>query len=332
MFNNDECLGTMKDGKDGKGPYIYTCIKCDYNGNHKGQWTRHLNSKKHKMLKMFNNDEEMFNNDEEIIIKGQRDNLDCMCGKKYKHFQSFYRHRKKCNIYLKSLKPKTSNIRDTQDISGISGETFTKEEVLKLLITMNKNQEESNKNQEESMKIMTDAIVKISEKPTTVNNNNSNNNNSNNTNFNIQMFLNEECKNAMNIQDFVQQLQITMTDLLSIKYNKESGFSNILENNLKDIPEHDRPVHHHKKDWYINDKTVGWKEDSEVNVLKKSQFAVGKKYKSVFEESNPDWDMYKSDQTNDDFMEITVSIMGDISVPKCKKQMKIVKDICTVGC
>ena len=69
-----------------------------------------------------------------------------------------------------------------------------------------------------------------------------------------------------------------------------------------------------------------------MNVLKKSQFAVGKKYKSIFEESNPDWDKYKNDQKNDDFMEITVSIMGDISGPKCKKEMKNVKDICTVGC
>ena len=304
---------------------IYHCDKCDYHGTLYTNYQRHLNSRKH-------NRTEIIHNHTKIVHSDKNDKWNCICGKSYKYHPSYYTHRKKCNIYLESIipnTPNTPNIQDTQDIYGISGETFTKEEVLKILITMNKNQEESNKNQEESMKIMTDAIVKISEKPTTVNNNNSNN--SNNTNFNIQMFLNEDCKNAMNIQDFVQQLQITMTDLLSIKSNKESGFSNILENNLKDIPEHDRPVHHHKKDWYINDKTVGWKEDSEVNVLKKSQFAVGKKYKSVFEESNPDWDMYKNDKTNDEFMEITVSIMDDIRDLKCKKEMKKVKDICTVG-
>jgi len=306
---------------------VFRCEKCDRNMVRKDSYLRHLKSTKHNRTEIIHNHTKIVQNQNCLVHSDKNEKWNCICGKSYKYHPSYYTHRKKCNIYLESIKPNTSNTTQTQDISG---ETFTKEEILQLLITINKNQEESNKNQEESMKIMTDAIVvkisEISDRPTIVNNN------SNNTNFNIQMFLNEDCKNAMNIQDFVQQLQITMTDLLSIKSNKESGFSNILENNLKDIPEHDRPVHHHKKDWYINDKTVGWKEDTEVNVLKKSQFAVGKKYKSIFEESNPDWDKYKNDQKNDDFMEITVSIMGDISGPKCKKEMKNVKDICTVGC
>jgi len=306
---------------------VFRCEKCDRNMVRKDSYLRHLKSTKHNRTEIIHNHTKIVQNQNCLVHSDKNEKWNCICGKSYKYHPSYYTHRKKCNIYLESIKPTTPNTTQTQDISG---ETFTKEEILQLLITINKNQEESNKNQEESMKIMTDAIVvkisEISDRPTIVNNN------SNNTNFNIQMFLNEDCKNAMNIQDFVQQLQITMTDLLSIKSNKESGFSNILENNLKDIPEHDRPVHHHKKDWYINDKTVGWKEDTEVNVLKKSQFAVGKKYKSIFEESNPDWDKYKNDQKNDDFMEITVSIMGDISGPRCKKEMKNVKDICTVGC
>ena len=194
---------------------VFRCEKCDRNMVRKDSYLRHLKSTKHNRTEIIHNHTKIVQNQNCLVHSDKNEKWNCICGKSYKYHPSYYTHRKKCNIYLESIKPNTSNTTQTQDISG---ETFTKEEILQLLITINKNQEESNKNQEESMKIMTDAIVvkisEISDRPTIVNNN------SNNTNFNIQMFLNEDCKNAMNIQDFVQQLQITMTDLLSIKSNK----------------------------------------------------------------------------------------------------------------
>ena len=101
--------------------------------------------------------------------------------------------------------------------------------------------------------------------------------NSHNTNFNIQLFLNEDCKNATSIQDFAKQLKITMGDLSLLKDNEPRAITSIITKNLKDYTVTDRPVHHHEKKWYIKDQEQGWGDDDGEKLLNIPKLVFHKK-------------------------------------------------------
>ena len=92
---------------------------------------------------------------------------------------------------------------------------------------------------------------------------NGNHNNQVQNNFNIQLYLNEDCKNAASIQDFAKQLKLTMEDLTLMKENEPKAMVNIITKNLKDYTQYERPIHHHEKKWYIKDKEEGWDHEGD---------------------------------------------------------------------
>ena len=98
--------------------------------------------------------------------------------------------------------------------------------------------------------------------------------NNNNNHFNIQLFLTEDCKDALSIQDFAKQLKITMADLSLLKDNEPKAITSIITKNLKDYTVTDRPVHHHEKKWYIKDKEEGWADDDGSTLVKHTKTGV----------------------------------------------------------
>jgi hypothetical protein len=151
-------------------------------------------------------------------------NFDCECGKKYKDRTGLWKHKKNCNI-------KGNNISETL--------TITPEMILNImqqnLEFQNLLMEQTKQNQELQLQML--EVIKNGT-------NNTTHTNSHNKTFNLQFFLNEECKNAMNIGDFVSSIKMDLDDLERTGLlGYAEGISNIINKNLHDLDQTMRPIH-----------------------------------------------------------------------------------------
>ena len=227
---------------------LFRCDKCDYTATRKGDFKKHLESKKHNASKM--------------LVKKSK--YICKCGKKYIHDSSFYRHIKVCEY-------KESNefavlIETHTELMGM-----LKKIIPKLSDTTNINSTNINS--------------------TNINSTNINSTNINSTNniINVQMYLNEKCSDAMSIQNFTNQLLITMDDLTK---SKRECISNIVLQNLKPLSLTERPFHCtnlKKKEWFVKDELQGWEEDNGEKLLKNAEYGIQKQWVREFERRYPDW-------------------------------------------
>jgi len=199
-----------KDPKDPKKIRNYFCEKCTYKCSKKSLWNRHLTTLKHK------NTYNTYINDLQKKIHV------CVCGKEYLHRQSLYKHKNCCEI---------SKIIDEQEEPEDSLVSYTNEHDLVIhLLNQNKQLQEQ--------------IIELCKDKNNITNNNNNMVNSHNKTFNLQVFLNETCKDAMNLTDFVNSLQIQLSDLEKVgKEGFVNGITNIIVKNLKALDVTMRPVH-----------------------------------------------------------------------------------------
>jgi hypothetical protein len=216
-----------------KNAFKFYCKKCDFKCSKKCDWKRHISTKKHNGSNMVVTD----SNKTQTNAK----KYECECGKTYKWDSGFYRHKKKCSIVQGECKSNTNNI-PTIDID--------KELLIKMLL----------KNQ--------DVMDKMIEMMPNMGNNSHNNTNSNNTNnFNIQMFLNDHCKNAMNLTDFIQSLPITNETYDStIENGLTKTITNMMLNGLSELDILERPIHctdATRKTLYVKDSDT-WEKDNEL--------------------------------------------------------------------
>jgi len=205
----------------------------------------------------------------------------CICGNSYNHKQSLSRHKRNCSIVLGKTQLIDSSKTDTS--SGIDKDMLTT-----LVSTMAKFNLD---NQETLVKVLKEIIPSVG-----VNNSvNTNSHNNINNNFNIQMFLNEKCKNAMNLTDFIETLPIT-----SVTYDNtiENGLTKTITNmfvdglNSMDILE--RPIHctdPSRKTLYIKDNDV-WEKDNNLNKIENSITRVATKQRTMinkWQDANEGW-------------------------------------------
>ena len=206
----------------------YSCQKCNYSCSKKSDFIKHNASIKHNATK--------------CEINATQNSPTCVCGKKYKHLSSFHRHKKICKFYSETNKDEKVEL-NTDD--NISGDMNYKDMFLHMM-----------KQNQELQKTMQEIIPNIG----------NNNNNINNTKFNINLFLNEQCKDALNIMDFVHSLKLQMTDLENTgKLGFIEGTSKIIIDGLKELELHQRPVHCsdiHNAILYVKDNDT-WEQDND---------------------------------------------------------------------
>jgi hypothetical protein len=214
----------------------YVCETCHYNTSRKSQYERHLATDRHKILQ--NPTSEKFQNTQPKQYK-------CSCGKVYKHSSSMYAHKKNCD-------------------GGEAISQLNKDNLLHLLVTQNS----------EMMSIIKNGIINN-------NNNNTNTTNSHNTTnnvdaktFNLNFFLNETCKNAMNISEFVSSIKVNIQDLENTgKQGYIQGISNIILKNLNELEQSFRPIHcsdSKREVFYIKENDEWQKEYEEKPLLTKA--------------------------------------------------------------
>jgi hypothetical protein len=228
-------------------PKFY-CECCDYKCYKQSEYNKHILTNKHKNLQ---------NPTINPILKISKTNYTCECGKVYKHSSTLYAHKKTCNKII----DKDSNI-----------ESLDKDQIIIMLIKQNA---ELIKETSEIKNIVIEqqtTMMKVIENGTQNNINNNNNNtthtNSHNKSFNLNFFLNETCKNAMNITDFVESIKLQLSDLENVgKIGYIEGISKIIIKNLNALDVTERPVHcsDSKRDtMYVKDEDK-WEKESENN-------------------------------------------------------------------
>jgi hypothetical protein len=166
-------------------------------------------------------------------------------------------------------------------------------------------------------------------------NNSHNNTNSHNKTFNLQFFLNETCKDAMNIMDFVDSIKLQLSDLEKVgQLGYVEGISNIITTNLKALDVSQRPIHctdKKRETLYIKDEDKWEKEDEEKKKLRKAIKKVASKNQRLipqFKEAHPDC-VKSVSKFSDQYNKIIVESMGGSGDNDDEKEDKIIKKITT---
>ncbi len=260
------------------------CIKCDYTTSHKGSFKKHLLSAKHLM--------DTINSQ---VTNKFTEEFQCNCGKTYRYSQGLSKHRRVCNTnvnidvkYNEDIDEKNTipqeniyNIPDKNDL--IMAIIKENQEFKNLLIEQNKQVMELQKENKDIINKMVEITQNQLIATTTINNNNSNNTVNNNQKFNLNVFLNETCKDAMSIQEFIENICINFEDLLTIGSDGfVNGVSDILIKQLRDLEINKRPIHctdAKRETIYLKEEAAWNKDDKEKTKLK--QMIEKIEYKNV---------------------------------------------------
>jgi hypothetical protein len=242
----------------------YECKKCNYICSRKGDFKKHIETKKHNL--------EKYNKIQQKTL-----NLSCECGKIYKHRASLYNHKKICkSIYgNENIQEKPQNQCVEKPIDkGESNMVITKEMFMAVL-------EKNN----ELIQTINEIAPKIG---------NTTNHTTNNK-FNLNVFLNEQCKDAMNLTDFIESLSICVNDL---DYTKTNGYvkgvSNVFIKGLENLDTYARPVHCSdikRKTMYIKEDEQ-WDKDKDNEKIKEAIQKVSSKHLDSLKEwesKNKNW-------------------------------------------
>lgn len=244
----------------------------------------------------------------------------CGCGKEYKHRQGLWRHEKLCPFSV-------SPVSETQ-LTAPASEHEIKILTNLVLDVVKQNKELINQNQELTNKIVD--ICKIGIQTNTISNSQIN---SHNKTFNLQFFLNETCKNAMNITDFINSLQLQLSDLENVgKLGYADGISSIIVKNLNALDETTRPIHCTDKKreiFYIKDEDKWERDDDEKKKIKNVINKVAcknQKLLSKFKELHPGCNFSESKYA-DQYSKLVIEAMGGIGNNDKEKEDKIIRNI-----
>ncbi len=253
-----------------KGEKLY-CEKCDYVTRDSWKYNRHISTSKHKKV-----EKELQKDDEKVLEKGEKggkgekdeslgkeekekneennNTFVCCCGNQYAFRQGLWKHKKKCNYIIDYEKKNTNNDNDN--------DTSNKDDLIQYLINENK----------DFKNLILEVCKNFQGNSIMTNSHNISNVNSHNKTFNLQFFLNETCKDAMNMSDFIDSVKLQMSDLESVgRLGFVDGISNIIIKNLEALDIQKRPVHcsdSKRETMYIKEHDKWEKDDTEMKQMK----------------------------------------------------------------
>ena len=290
----------------------YYCKVCDYKTSRKSNIETHCNSIKHKsmIIKLISNDFKQNSANKKYSCKN--------CDKEYKDYSVLWRHKKKCDEEIEI----TNKNKETSE----SNILVTPELIMELI--------KDNKDMKQIIMEQNNTITTLVKNGVVTSQNNSNNtNHSHNKTFNLQFFLNETCKDAMNIMDFVDSIKLQLSDLENVgKVGYVEGISNIISSNLKALDVTKRPVHCADKKreiMYVKDDDKWEKEDDNKKKLRKAIKRVACKNQRLipkFKEEHPDC-LKSASKFSDQYNKIIVESMGGSGDNELEKEDKIIRNI-----
>jgi len=290
----------------------YICELCNYSSNNKRNYNNHIQTIKHKTLINANNANNA--NTDHANSKLITDDNICDCGKSYKHLSSLSRHKKKCKFSKK--------VQNTEVLEEKNNKEDVKDMIIKMMKTqevqsvlLKENQELRKQLQEQSNQI-TELIPKVGV-----------NNNTINQRFNINVFLNEKCKNALSIDEFVEKIEISMKHLITTKNRGQpQGITNIIMDNMNKLSLYERPLHctdKKRETLYIKNKE--WIKDEDNQELSKALKKVeSKQLKNIqlWLDAHPNYMNIPKEQ------EEFTKLLSECGKSADEGREKIVKNIC----
>ena len=296
----------------------FFCECCVYKCSKKSNFNRHLETAKHKKLENTMNSNKNEPETETEIVEIYTNNFSCPCGKVYKHTSSLWTHKKTC-VFI----DETQIVNITPDIvatekTDVSGSGDYKDIIMTLV---NENKEMRNMMMEQQ-KTIGELI------PIVGNNNNNTNNNTINQKFNINVFLNEQCKGAINMSDFIKSIEVSLEQLDFTKTNGlEKGISNVIMENMNKLSLYERPIHctdAKRETIYIKDNNI-WEKDTDKSKIKQAiKKTSNKNYVALtnWTKANPN---FMKDDNKQMFYAKAISSVGK---PIDGVDDKIVKNLC----
>ena len=286
----------------------FHCETCLYSCSRKSQYDRHISTTKHQIaIKTLQN--AIFSGPKSSAPKPvTKQYYNCMCGKKFSHNSSYYRHRINCYKYQTNIndidgKSSTSDVEDAFDNSN-DIEEQNKSELIDYYNTYNNDNQSGFKElvllllkeNKEIQKNFVNLLPHIKGNNTNTNSNNTiHNTTTNNNQFNVNMFLNEHCKNAMNLTDFIDTLPLTPETFdNTIENGLTKSITTMITNGLNNMDILERPIHctdPARKTMYIKDNNV-WEKDKELNLLLNGITKVALKQRSnisKWQDANNGW-------------------------------------------
>ena len=300
----------------------FECIKCDYKCSKLSEWNRHEMTRKHKLV----------TNSDTKIATAQHV---CACGNTYKHRQGLSFHRKTCTIIIESQPENVQvahtihTIADSTDTSVIIKLLKQNDEFKSLMVEQYTQLQESNKQNIELQKQLVDAVKNNSNTITNVTNNTTNNNQK----FNLNFFLNDTCKDAMSITDFLRNLNVHIDELEYIgNHGYVNGMTKMIMTRLKDMDITKRPIHCtdiKRETMYIKDD-AGWSKDTdELTKLRRILSRISmNNYRTVpvWRTAHPDCEVMET-RTYEFCYKMMKEILGDVEEEQIKLDNKIIKTI-----
>ena len=257
----------------------FHCEKCDYYSNNRYDYNKHLQTKKHNATECY-------------IDATSKIAYTCSCGKTYKHHTSYYRHKSVCETGF-GEEIVAENVIETpvknEKIESDKNETLAT--LLMELIDTNKDLKEQ--------------IIDLANKPRTVNNNS----------FNLNNFLNIQCRDAMNLSEFLEQLQITFQDLLYLgNHGFVESFKDTFIKQLKTLDQTKRPIHctDQKRKAVVVKENDKWEKENTHEIIHEAIDKVNRKQINAFSQhaKNRDKDFLADDINLENNSKIIIEMCG----------------------
>ena len=290
-----------------KNPKYYECKNCAFVSSNKKDYNRHLSTAKHKMIV---NDSKKTQKTPKI----ENNNFVCICGKVYKYDSGYYRHKKSCTFghmnYMDDVYENNEKNTHPETVNTMMELIKQNQEFKELIVEQNKQ------------------IVELAQKPTTTNNT------INNQKFNLNFFLNEQCKDAINMSDFLEDMTLDLEDLVETgRLGYVGGISRILVNKLQELDIYKRPLHCtdlKRETLYIRDNDEWSKEDNskqKMNELVNKVANKNCKIMNQWTEIHPDYTEMDTPD-NQEFMKLSDAILGGFGEHESKQfRDKIIRSV-----
>jgi len=300
----------MEKNKSQKIAKKFICEKCNYICYKQSDYNKHLMTAKHKRLTNTTK-----NTHKNAIA------YSCLCGKSYKHHSSLWKHKNTCH-HMNNSNAIQENLEEKPSFMDIitQNKEIMDALVLQNELLMKKNSELTNTIIEQSNTIQ-EIVPKIG------------NNNTINNHFNIQNFLNNDCKDAINFSEFIENIKITFEDLEhQAEVGYVNGVSKLFIENLRDLGTHKRPIHctdKKRKTLYIKENNE-WDKEGSQNTLEKGIREVSRKgLECLTKEKQENQEEYKDIES--DFSKKCLSIHRSI-LPSAPQETTLSKVIEKISC
>ena len=297
----------------------FICENCNYNCSKYSEYNKHLLTAKHKILT--NTDAKISNKCKSVF--------NCECGKLYKHRQSLYNHKNKCSFVNNDAIPNNKELSTDHVHTDLITKLLMQNQ--DLILSNQQFKELIVDQQHENQKLQNKLIEAVKDSGSTINNNHNTTNN--NQKFNLNFFLNTTCKDALNMSDFIENMEIGFKDIENIgKNGYVSGMTDMILSRIKELDVTKRPLHCtdlKRETMYIKDNDE-WSKDTPDNskLHKTIKYVAKRNYTTIplWREKHPECQDWNNPQY-DFCVDMMRNILGDVGDEQIRLDNKVIKNL-----